>query len=845
MLGSVRGVTWSCLVALVAWMGSASAPVHAEGVEERARVGSSTMRLRGAVGLRPIPGGYLSVGGSRLQLLEEGSKRWRTLHQVAGDNLYRIDVGEDGRILASWEQERVFHLFDRRRGTHVELPKPPAPPGYPADTFNVEEVRFAEDGRDAIVFIDGHPYMRAWNGQRTVVAAYRVGLDGKTAPRMLFVEEGVELQFSTRGAILIKPRSWQMSCMQGGCDIDKIIAIELSGERVTRRTLLEAGNRHVGVALPVKGRDDVRFAAQVTVRADKVNSRSLLRFSFGGSPQLQRLSESNTSDYKHSLLTRAGDFVEVRQGEDRSLTMTRMTAAGQETRTTIPPWTDARGRREKGWFESVGERADGSLWLHWADHLVLVRGSEPPRKVDISQVLGRGTEWAGAYVYVARPEGLWVGIEMGGGRDYRFLEMATLEKRAVTWTPPAPNSDAPPPLPQVATSLSGQRRILAFDGVTVSVGQTELYARRSGKEPWQLLYGVPGRSIYRMATDDEGGRVLASWSAERELHLFQPAAGVHERFPWPASDVKGFQGGLQGLYFSEDGRNALVYMTGRVMGRSPDINEAYLVPLDRSGPPRRLFRVHGQRWHTSARGATFVKPNPNHGCTARDCVVDAIIVVDIDGARASERVIHRPELFTDYVGLVPGSTADGLALLTRHSPPRGVNTSLGLLRFRYGDPEVDYRLMPPGSESDASRTFLTSSGDYMELAAQPDGGLSIRHHGANGERTGWDLPAFPHRDRDSVADRAVHGMGQRRGGGFWLHWGDHLVLLPPAGPPRAFSIAALLPPKNEWAGADRYEPAPEKLVVGVDRTAGRDYVTVELATVEKKGRAWGSRRGPL
>jgi hypothetical protein len=278
------------------------------------------------------------------------------------------------------------------------------------------------------------------------------------------------------------------------------------------------------------------------------------------------------------------------------------------------------------------------------------------------------------------------------------------------------------------------------------------------------------------------------------------------------------------------------------MGRPPDINDAYLVPLDRSGPPRRLFRVEGQRWHISPRGATFVKPNPNHGCSVVQCVVDAIVVADINGSSATERVIHKPELHTDYVGLVRGSSADGLALLTRHWAPKGANTSLGLLRFRYGDPAVDYRMLPPGSESDASRTFLTHSGEYMELVAQPKGGLSVRHHQKNGAPTRWDLPAFPLVDRDSAADRAVHGMGQRQGGGFWLHWGDHLVLLSD-GPPRAYSLARLLPQNTEWAGADRYEATPERLVIGVDRTAGRDFVSVELATAEKQARAWGTRHG--
>jgi hypothetical protein len=164
------------------------------------------------------------------------------------------------------------------------------------------------------------------------------------------------------------------------------------------------------------------------------------------------------------------------------------------------------------------------------------------------------------------------------------------------------------------------------------------------------------------------------------------------------------------------------------------------------------------------------------------------------------------------------------------------------LRFRYGDPAVDYRLLPPGSESDARRTFLTSSGEYMELVAQPRGGLSVRHHRESGAPTGWNLPAFPLTDRDSVADRTVHGMGQRQGGGFWLHWGDHLVLLGD-GPPRAYSLTRLLPRKAEWAGADRYEAMPERLVIGVDRAGGRGFVSVDLATAEKRARAWGTRAG--
>ena len=527
MQGIMRCVTWSCLLALLAWLAAPS--VHAEGVEERATVPSSAIRLRGAAGIGAIPGGYISVGGSRLQLLEGSSKRWRTLHQVQGDNLYRVKADDDGRLLASWEQERVFHLFDRARGTHLAIPKPPAPPGYPPDTFHIEALYFDDDGRDAIVFIDGDPYLGAAIGQREVVAAYRVALDGKTAPRLLFAEEGVELQFSPRGAILIKPRSWQHELLAG--------RLQHRGDHRAG-----AGRRARHAPHAPRGR---RPSCQRRPPREGTRRRALRRPGHGSRRRQEHAGPVALPLRRPSRVPAAVGEPHVGLPALAPHPVGRVRRGAAGGRPEPDDDADDGGRRgdadddssvdRRAWPHGrrAGSRASASArmaacgctgpitWCSCGE-------TSAPRKVDISHVLGRGTEWAGAYVYVARPEGLWVGIEMGGGRDYRFLEMADLEKRAVPWTPPAPGSDAPPPLPLVATKLSGQRRALVLGGVTVSVGDTEMYSRSSGKEAWQLLYGVPGRSIYRMATD-EAARADPRVMVRREGVSPVPARDGHPR----------------------------------------------------------------------------------------------------------------------------------------------------------------------------------------------------------------------------------------------------------------------------------------------------------------------------
>lgn len=828
--------SWQVLVpALIAL--ALAGGVRAEGVEKREKVASSPARLRGAVGLRVIPGGYLALGGSKLRYMAKGAKEWRTLHAVPGDSLYRVDADERGRLLAVWEKEPVIHVFGLRDGAHRTVPKPPAPPGY--DTpFSVDGLHLVDGGRAAIVFVTGHPWAYD-TGTRRVVAAYRVPLDGD-APELLFSEEGHTVHSSSRGTAIVKPKDWKLGCSFSGCPVDSILALEFAGSRVSRRTIFVARDERVDTAQNVRSWYEDRFAVQLG-SWDGKRHRKLLRYTYGKEPSVHELSEVSLADFEMALLARDGEYVEARQDSDRTVTVTRVDLAGEESSVKVSPWADARGRPVKDWFQSLGERSGGGLWLLWGDSLV-VGDLGAPRRLDIGEHVGRGTEWANAFVYEQDPESLWVGIEVGGGRDYVRLDLADVDRRARPWQRPTVSLDARSPMPpSVASRLSGSRRERAVGGGVVSIGQTDLYYREDAREDWRLLYAVPDRSIYRMQIDEQGGRILAHWSSERTFHLFVPGQGVHRTFPWPGWDAGRSSFGLTQLFFSTDRAFALVYMAA--YGKHPWINEAYRVPLDAAGEPRLLFSAEGNYLDLSERGATFVLPTQQSGyrCDTVYCIVDRIVAVSVDGDAASERVVYRQELYTDFARRVPGAAGDERAVVIRRSVPREEWQTRGrservLLRFRYGAPGVETTPLPPWTTDAVKRTHLTDSGDYLEFVVTEKEELVIEILRKNGKRSTWRVPSLGRGERDGVADRGVHGFGERARGGYWLHWGDHVLLLREGRPPLAFSVARYMKPRGEWAGADAYTASPESLRLGVDVGAGRQFADVGFGAIEKGAR---------
>src|SRR5689334_19663017 len=74
---------------------------RAEGVGDEKPGASTDRRLYGVSTLMPTATGLISIGGPSLRRLTPGARRWETLHEVPGDNLYRVTADSAGRLLAA------------------------------------------------------------------------------------------------------------------------------------------------------------------------------------------------------------------------------------------------------------------------------------------------------------------------------------------------------------------------------------------------------------------------------------------------------------------------------------------------------------------------------------------------------------------------------------------------------------------------------------------------------------------------------------------------------------------------------------------------------------------------
>ena len=79
----------------------------------------------------------------------------------------------------------------------------------------------------------------------------------------------------------------------------------------------------------------------------------------------------------------------------------------------------------------------------WGDHLIVVDPGNNARSVDLAAVRAGGAEWAGADIYAADPESLWIGVEAskGKGRFYARVTFSEVDGKAVPW----PATAAAPP----------------------------------------------------------------------------------------------------------------------------------------------------------------------------------------------------------------------------------------------------------------------------------------------------------------------------------------------------------------------------------------------------------------
>lgn len=411
---------------------------HAEGVEGRAGLGSTEARLRGASTLRSVGGGTLvTYGGATLRALRPGTKAWEAVHTVQGDNLYRLDGDATGRLLAAWETEPVFHLFTPGQKADVTYPKPTCP--WPeVHGFHLQDLFFLPGGHAALVFMEGD-----LRGAREVTVAFRVSLDGPAEPRLLFRQDGYPLWRSARGAVFAVPRDLAKICSHERCDLALVVGYEVADAGVTPRTLYTVPNTAARRIWLVEGSTEAQLALVIDLHPPR--RHALLTWRYGDTQATYRPFVEPLPS-QPALLLEGDHLLQVRRLEadpgehwTRSgLEVRRLTPEAKGQALTLPPFPpgdpDASPDAE---VHDVGFRQDGQVWVHWGNHLVLLPPGAPPKAVDLEPLLKRRNEWGGVDVYVAEPEGLWLAIEVGAGRDFVHVPFADLEKRAKPWAAPA------------------------------------------------------------------------------------------------------------------------------------------------------------------------------------------------------------------------------------------------------------------------------------------------------------------------------------------------------------------------------------------------------------------------
>lgn len=411
-------------------VGLVAATAAAEGVAEREGLGSSAQRVRGAVTLWPASFGFVALGGSSLRTYALRTRQWAPLHQVKGDSVYRVAADERDRVLATWEKDPSVYLFDVKAKTQQRLPKPPCPIAG-LQLCSVEDLFFEAGGQTALVYLSG-----VKSGMQDMTWAYRLPLDGAAPPTLLFAQEGHALVRTRRGAVFALPQRPGKRCAYRDCwPMAGIVAQELVGAGAELKTLLWASGQELSSARAVPGSDEQALALLVALRP---NGDGVLRWRFGDAQASWGVLPAPLGIDPTLFLFR-GEVAEVRVGQGRALELRRHGVDGSTEPLVLPPLPAGDvDTHADNTIHDVGVRQDGGLWVHWGDSLVLVEPGKPPRRLDLEPLLSRRTEWAGVDVYQPSPEALWLGIEVGAGRDFALLPLADVEKKAKPWgAPPA------------------------------------------------------------------------------------------------------------------------------------------------------------------------------------------------------------------------------------------------------------------------------------------------------------------------------------------------------------------------------------------------------------------------
>ena len=414
-----------------------------EGDVTYAKDPSTATRLYATTSLRAVPGGLIAIGGPALRRLAPGASRWEKVHEVPGDSVYRVAADGAGRILASWEKEPVIHLFSFAQRQHVALPKPNLPFTVEGKTYNalhVDELAFAPNGRDAIVFTMG----QVGASSRWITAAHYVALDGKSEPRPALPRR----RGRQAAQLLARRRVRGAAGSEAGVQPPALLAHPRD-----RRVRDRGRPRDAADPARRRARGPVQRPPCLRQRRRPRGHRSSISSggtacgdstegarSCAGAGATPRRTTGRCPATAPSRLSGGyedGDFVEAvhrYDGESQRLEIHRYPRGTGE-----PVVTSLRSLEPGASPMGLGERADGGLWLQWGERLALLSPGKPSRSFNVEPLMQRGWEWAGAHVYVASPESLWVGLD-GRGRQFVRLDLADVERRSKPW----PEANAAP-----------------------------------------------------------------------------------------------------------------------------------------------------------------------------------------------------------------------------------------------------------------------------------------------------------------------------------------------------------------------------------------------------------------
>jgi hypothetical protein len=402
---------------------AAATLAHSEGVEGRVDLPNDAQRIRGADTVLPLPWGFVALGGSVLRQLPFGKTKWETLYRIPGDNLYRYAADERGRLVATWENDPNLHVFVPKTKSHTTFPKP----SKYADRFRnwiLDAIYFDKKG-DLIVYMEGMTGSCTWS-----TVCYRYTLEKGARPRFLFEQQGHTLYQSVGLGVYAYSKNLSRGCDYQGCSpLTGIVTYEIQGDRAIRREIFHSDGEEYHLARLIWGSKDDRLGVMVE---GGYGERFLLRWAVGREKaDRASIGKGHAWEDDRTWLAPNGDMIDTWLNDKHDLVLDRKHPSGGSDAVTLRSFGFSNPDIAPDWnVYAFKERKNGEMFLHWGDHIILFPKGKAPQAVNIEPLLKRRNEWAGADIYRADPEGLWVGIEVGAGRDFVHLDFADLERQA-------------------------------------------------------------------------------------------------------------------------------------------------------------------------------------------------------------------------------------------------------------------------------------------------------------------------------------------------------------------------------------------------------------------------------